>query len=386
MANGLDQRAASVPRLLNVGSPELRGAAGIGGKAENPGSSPKLQSDAIDQAVEDARQLPRCKTSDSNFSNVEMLTNECDGRPGFERCGGRATAEQQSGAAAEPTTWDLSVNVSAHPSNAPGAKKESGDNGGGGKKWWKPSMPFRGNRGSASSPSASGQMAGNDCTTITEDVDSLQRCNVRTPDSVDRTFHGPNKRPMAQRSPTSGRPPVPGRRNPCEPCMPGGIVEMDAEPISRPSSGQSALHRSSSVPAQARQQPSATPAVSDAVASFDRAEARSPGDIERRFHGPGRKAPSQSSPSMSRPSAPEPFRSPEDSFPGGIMELEAISSQACEGGGARSSSVPSRRVRGGQPSPTLVSPSGVAVGGVSALSSNVRGSASPTSESEVCPF
>lgn len=304
-------RPASLPRALNCRG----GSSGNGENGSNADpSSPSKLGEQAELKPEPAQQMQRPQTANSNFSSVELLDNDGDGRPGFERCGGRATAEQQGVAqkpAGDAPSWDLSVNVSnaqAQPpaAAAPGpAEKE-----GGGKKWWKPSMPFGrgGNRGGSSSPRGEMPPTMSTNAVATESVAAFDRSNVRTPDSVERTFHGPNRR-AAPRLGASGRPPVPERRSPglFEDGMPGGIVDFDAPPaLPRPTSGGSGSGRCASVPAR---QPS-------------------PG---RRAQSPSRVAPAPAPGALGAPSSPQPWRS-----------------AAAFGGFESGASLPSAQPRGGE--------------------------------------
>jgi len=250
---GSTVRSASQPRLLNMrdGKPVLAGAV-ESGTTHDPSGKPSPRSGvpfgAVDQAVEDARQLTRCQTADSGFSSMELT--EGDGRPGFERCGGRATAEQQGVNSKAPlqehAKWDLKVNVTSQSTGSAVTTEGTSENQAraGGKKWWNSGLPFRGNRG------ASGGENLED-----DNVAPLQRADMRTPDSTDRTFHRPNERAPARGpgriSPSFGRPPVPGRRGTFEDIMPGAIEDSDvADP--RPMSGGSADGRSPIVPTRCR--------------------------------------------------------------------------------------------------------------------------------------
>eukprot|EP00928_Gymnodinium_smaydae_P062166 TRINITY_DN46087_c0_g1_i1.p1 TRINITY_DN46087_c0_g1~~TRINITY_DN46087_c0_g1_i1.p1 ORF type:complete len:460 (+),score=85.23 TRINITY_DN46087_c0_g1_i1:180-1382(+) len=184
-----------------------------------------------DPAGESAKEQPRPQTANSVFTSLELVSNDGD------RCGGRATAEQQGIArpGAEAPSWDLSVNVSNVQSARGGTKVQDLSEAGAAaeKKWWRPSMPFRGNRAASGSP-----MPRDADAVVTEQIAAFDRSGVRTPDSTDRTFHGPNRRAPARGYAAAGRPPVPERRsNNFQEAMPGGIA--DPEALARPRSGGS---------------------------------------------------------------------------------------------------------------------------------------------------
>jgi hypothetical protein len=181
----------------------------------------------MNQQVED---MPRCQTAQSNVSNVELLSNDGDGRPGFERCGG----QQGPGKNTETTTWDLSVNVGAPQaveSSTTGATTQVATVNS--KRWWKPSMPFRGNRNASASPNPSNRIEEEGITV--ENVAAFDRSTVRTPDSTDRTFHGPNRRAPLGEPSSSSKPPMPARRSPVTDVMPGAIVDVETSDDALPS-------------------------------------------------------------------------------------------------------------------------------------------------------
>lgn len=208
-------------------------------------------------------QLARPQTADSNFSSLELSSNAGDDRPGFERCGGRATKEQQGvPPPTEAAQWDLDVAGAAIPVvevvEVVPAQSPAQNNGGGGK-WWKPSLPFRGNRGAAALSSPSAVALGKDAdsvdSVVTETIGkeamaAYDRSNVRTPDSSDdRSFHGPNRR-APRRNHGFGRPPIPARSSPADEVMPGLIADPDSASFPRLHSGGSAAGRSPIVPAR----------------------------------------------------------------------------------------------------------------------------------------